>query len=741
MGHTRRKARSVNAHAWRQISLTVLIPALVFVGGAGSPVAADGPGPSGHDVGQATFATPDRLVYEVSVDADGFADDQLWGVDADGGDRILLADPSASGHQLRQWLVTPDGAWVVFGVADGTSCPLTRQGCVSRLWRVPITGPASAATPVTPNGYWEWVLGSPRSNGVVDGRLVLLADDAVPVGSLAPARLVSVPVTGGVPTVLSSTPVRSNTVVLPPDGNRVVFAQSTSAVATDAALHSVAVTGGEAALLSPSLPAGPFGYALPTVHITNDGATVILLHRASGQRRVTARAITGVGPARALTPLLADGLALDVVHDRSWGITEPVLFRFDGHAWSNTSSGTAASLVDLGEVPNDAWVTTQGTHAIWTDWDKVVAIPLAGPSAAALTLAGPGEHVHSLDLLDPEVIIGVHQGTDLVLRSHVPANGSAGVEAGRWNDGTCAPPVGGPCTPRSILPVLPGGALVVAHGEGPAAGVWVINTTINGLSPQRLFAFAPEGGTISYALVAPSDPLPRRFAFTVVQPGGENQLVVGALPFEGPVDWRQTTVVSHPTSFVDVGPTHPFLDAIRWMAARQITTGYADGTFRPSDDVVRMAMAAFLYRFDGPTPAPGPALGADPAVVPAAVVPAAPFSDVPIDHPFYAEITWLASSGITTGFPDGTFRPAEPLPRMAMAAFLYRLAGEPAFTPPTVSPFSDVPVDHPFYTEIAWLASTGVSEGYQDGTYRPTASISRQAMSAFLHRMDELAEG
>jgi hypothetical protein len=48
--------------------------------------------------------------------------------------------------------------------------------------------------------------------------------------------------------------------------------------------------------------------------------------------------------------------------------------------------------------------------------------------------------------------------------------------------------------------------------------------------------------------------------------------------------------------------------------------------------------------------------------------------------------------------------------------------------------FSDVPESHPFHEDIEWMNATGISEGYEDGTYRPGAPVTRQAMSAFMHR-------
>lgn len=52
--------------------------------------------------------------------------------------------------------------------------------------------------------------------------------------------------------------------------------------------------------------------------------------------------------------------------------------------------------------------------------------------------------------------------------------------------------------------------------------------------------------------------------------------------------------------------------------------------------------------------------------------------------------------------------------------------------------FTDVPPSHPFFDEIEWMASTGISEGYADGTYRPSDPVTRMAMSAFMQRAAEL---
>jgi hypothetical protein len=112
------------------------------------------------------------------------------------------------------------------------------------------------------------------------------------------------------------------------------------------------------------------------------------------------------------------------------------------------------------------------------------------------------------------------------------------------------------------------------------------------------------------------------------------------------------------------------------------------------------------------------------------------FSDVSSSHPFATEIEWMAAEQISEGYEDGTYRPSLPVSRQAMSAFMYRLAGSPEFTPGEQAPtFSDVGDSHPFSSEIEWMAAEQISEGYEDGTYRPSLPVSRQAMSAFMHRL------
>ncbi|GAA1751917.1 S-layer homology domain-containing protein [Aeromicrobium alkaliterrae] len=189
-----------------------------------------------------------------------------------------------------------------------------------------------------------------------------------------------------------------------------------------------------------------------------------------------------------------------------------------------------------------------------------------------------------------------------------------------------------------------------------------------------------------------------------------------------------------PIAFTDtVGNT--FSNEIAWLSTQGITTGYDNGngtfSFRPSDAVLREQMAAFLYRFEND--------GANPP----SDAPNATFTDS-VGNTFSKHIAWLAQRGITTGYADNTFRPSAPVLREQMAAFLYRLAGNPVVVLPETSPFADIPTTHTFYKQIVWLASTNITTGYVEPngskTFKGSQPVLREQMAAFLFRYNNLPQ-
>ncbi len=188
------------------------------------------------------------------------------------------------------------------------------------------------------------------------------------------------------------------------------------------------------------------------------------------------------------------------------------------------------------------------------------------------------------------------------------------------------------------------------------------------------------------------------------------------------------TVTMRGPAFSDIVQGQPFFTEITWMQLQGISNGNvgAGGTlyYDATASVSRQSMAAFLYRAAG-----------SPSFTPPSV---ATFSDVPVGHPFFKEIEWMSATGISHGNVDGTYGPAAPVSRQAMAAFLYRFSGSPAFTPPATATFTDVPVGAPFFLEVEWVKAAGIANGNVGGTYGPVDPVSRQSMAAFLFRQNNM---
>jgi hypothetical protein len=90
----------------------------------------------------------------------------------------------------------------------------------------------------------------------------------------------------------------------------------------------------------------------------------------------------------------------------------------------------------------------------------------------------------------------------------------------------------------------------------------------------------------------------------------------------------------------------------------------------------------------------------------------------------------VVAAGIAQGFPDGTYRPAAPVTRGQMAAFVARAE---QLTPGGVTTFCDT-VGHTFDGEIRAVADAGIAAGFPDCCYRPNQAVTRGQMATFIVR-------
>jgi len=110
-----------------------------------------------------------------------------------------------------------------------------------------------------------------------------------------------------------------------------------------------------------------------------------------------------------------------------------------------------------------------------------------------------------------------------------------------------------------------------------------------------------------------------------------------------------------------------------------------------------------------------------------------PFTDVPCDHWAIDYIRAIKDAGITTGYPDGTFRPENLVTRAQMAAFIIRaIEGEPVSYNPNPY-FADVPPTHWAFKYVQRVRERGIAQGYP-GTnlYGPEDNVTREQMAKML---------
>ena len=112
------------------------------------------------------------------------------------------------------------------------------------------------------------------------------------------------------------------------------------------------------------------------------------------------------------------------------------------------------------------------------------------------------------------------------------------------------------------------------------------------------------------------------------------------------------------------------------------------------------------------------------------------FPDVHEGDWYYEPVQWAVQAGAMSGYGNGNFGPLGTLTRGQVATILHNLAGKPKADGSAVGEdFSDCSPED-FYAEaVAWAVDEGVFSGYNNGTFGPSAPMSREQLCVVLWRM------
>lgn len=109
------------------------------------------------------------------------------------------------------------------------------------------------------------------------------------------------------------------------------------------------------------------------------------------------------------------------------------------------------------------------------------------------------------------------------------------------------------------------------------------------------------------------------------------------------------------------------------------------------------------------------------------------FSDVTSGDWFNVTVSSLAQMGVIAGYEDGSFRPNAPITRAEFAAIATRFFAERGVTY-NEGLFADITGDEWFADVVAAAADRGLLGGYPDGTVRPNTTITRAESCAVVNR-------
>ena len=148
--------------------------------------------------------------------------------------------------------------------------------------------------------------------------------------------------------------------------------------------------------------------------------------------------------------------------------------------------------------------------------------------------------------------------------------------------------------------------------------------------------------------------------------------------------------------------------------------GYEDGTVRPGTNITRAEVATIFFRLL--TDETRESYWSQ----------SSGFTDVASGAWYNNAVSTLTRAGILDGYEDGSFRPNASITRAEftkIAVSFFKHAGGASS-----NPFNDVP-DSAWYAEfVKAAAELGLIDGYEDGTFRPNAPITRAEACTIVNR-------
>jgi hypothetical protein len=331
---------------------------------------------------------------------------------------------------------------------------------------------------------------------------------------------------------------------------------------------------------------------------------------------------------------------------------------WNGSEWSVVPSPSVGRLTGVAVVnANDVWAVGNGASMHWNGsaWSTV---PISGPDGSISRLTG-------VVAVGPDDVWAVGYYVNIVNRNNT----------------------------------------VTVHWDGTA---WSVVSSPNGGSNISNYLYGVDAVSANdiWAVGYNGDPFSAR---TLIEHYSGD--CTPPEPTATPVPPTATPTPCVPGQFSDVPPDHTFYPYVSCLVDREVMSGYADCTFRPSNNLTRGQLAKVVSNAANFTEPHS----------------SQTFEDVPSDHTFFVWIERLASRGIIGGYecggenepcvaPDNRpyFRSGNNVTRGQTAKIVAIGAGLPSPSQGSWT-FQDVPSNHTFWQWIEALSAAEAIGGYGCG--------------------------
>jgi len=179
-----------------------------------------------------------------------------------------------------------------------------------------------------------------------------------------------------------------------------------------------------------------------------------------------------------------------------------------------------------------------------------------------------------------------------------------------------------------------------------------------------------------------------------------------------------------PHGFTDVAPAVYYESGLDWAKCHDLVSGFPDNSYHPDEEVNRGQIVSILWVMMG-SPGGSPAHG---------------FPDIP-NNVFYEQaLRWAKAEGLVTGFPNGQYKPRDPVNRCQLTNMMWQLVGAPGPLP--AHPYTDVSPASFCNDAIDWAVANNLWDDdiVSGTTFLPKAGATRAQVADVVYELASVGD-